>query len=143
MPHIAAKSHLPLYAEAEAEIRRCLDQWIEAINRGSINLVGALYEPDAVLLGTFAPQPLTTPEGRQEYFIRFKARTNMEATIDQCSIEAFGDDVGAASGLYTFSFEGETGAQETVKARFTFVYRRFAQGSWLIVMHHSSVVPAP
>jgi uncharacterized protein (TIGR02246 family) len=143
MSRIAAKPHHQTDSEEiRAEIRRELDEWIGAINDGNINSVGALYAPDAVLLATFAPEPLTTPGKRRNYFVQFKARKNMTAVVDHCIVTTLGKDAGTASGLYTFSYESENGAPQTVKARFVFVYARAAEGDWLIVAHHSSVVPA-
>jgi hypothetical protein len=44
------------------------------------------------------------------------------------------------SGLYTFSL-AENGGHADVAARFTFVYREY-EDKWLIIEHHSSILPA-
>jgi hypothetical protein len=43
------------------------------------------------------------------------------------------------TGLYTFTLT-QNGVQQQVHARYTFVYQR-TSGEWLIVNHHSSLVP--
>jgi len=124
------------------EISQALDEWIEAVNGRAVDAVGALYMPGAVLLSTFAPQPLASAAERRDYFVNFLARKNLKASVDECHITTLGDDAGEASGLYTFRFEDESGAPQSVKARFTFVYARQPEGDWLIAAHHSSMVPA-
>lgn len=47
-------------------------------------------------------------------------------------------DVVANMGIYTFTM-GASGAK--VQARFTYTYKKQADGKWLIIEHHSSVMP--
>jgi uncharacterized protein (TIGR02246 family) len=144
MPDDQAKIARRAQAERQdvaAAIRDCIDDWIAAVNESNADHIGALYVQDAVLLGTFDPSVSTTPERRLNYFINFKTRKKLKAAIDECHIKDLGDDAGMANGLYTFRFIDDSGAPQTVKARFTFVCERQPEGDWLIVAHHSSVLP--
>jgi uncharacterized protein (TIGR02246 family) len=128
---------------AAAAVRGALDGWIEAVNKSDADSIAALYVRDAVLLATFDPVVLTTPDQRLNYFVNFKARKKLKASVDECHIEMLGDNAGVASGLYTFRFIDEKGAPQTVHARFTYVYERQPEGKWLVIAHHSSVAPNP
>jgi uncharacterized protein (TIGR02246 family) len=123
------------------ELRAALQAWIDAVNTGVAETVAALYAADAVLLATFEPEPRITEQGRLAYLTAFKERNGFKARLDESHIEALGEDSGTASGLYTFISHDENGLKQIVPARFTFVYRRDEIGTWLIVSHHSSVLP--
>ena len=126
----------------DAELRDCLNEWVQQINKGSHASVAALYSPDATLLATFDPKPLTTPEARLGYFIAFKSKTDLTANVDECFAEVLGQDAGSVSGLYTFTYKDDKGTTHAVPARFTYVYQRDGQGDWKIISHHSSVQPS-
>lgn len=128
-------------AAVEAEIRQYLNEWAVAVNSCNADAIAALYALDAVLLGTFEPKVLTTPEGRLDYFVNFKTRKNLHAFIDERHIKTFDQNAGMANGLYTFTFVDGNRKPQTAKARFTFVYERQPEGDWLIAAHHSSVAP--
>ena len=98
----------------------------------------ALYAPDATLLSTFDPKPLETPAEITAYFHKLTQNPNLKATVQTEKIRTFADG-GEDSGLYTFSYTKD-GKEVRVPARFTFVFQRTPAG-WLIVSHHSSVVP--
>ena len=124
---------------AEGDVRAALQQWVAALASGQGEApVAALYAPDAILLSTFNPIPLDTPSGIAGYFRALTQNPNLKAEIQTEKIVMLGDGA-ANSGLYTFSFTRD-GKEVRVPARFVFVYRRDA-GRWLIVSHHSSVVP--
>jgi len=125
----------------ESEIRQALDEWIYCVNSGYAESINALYLSDAVLLPTFDGRVLTTPAERLVYFIKFKTRRGLHASVKECYITTLGPDSATANGLYTFRFLGEDGTEQSVRARFTFVYARQQEGDWLIVAHHSSVAP--
>jgi len=142
----AVRLHTPNEAESsqamQAEIRMCLDEWINEVNTGNPDSMNALYKADAVLLPTFDLKLRNTPAERKEYFVFFKSRKNLSATIDECHIAPLGESAGVADGFYTFHFIDEEGTQQNVKARFTFVCARQPEGDWQIVAHHSSSRPA-
>lgn len=124
---------------SEADIHAALQRWTEALGSGQGELpVVALYSPDAILLATFDPKPLTTPAGIAGYFHELTQNPELKAVVQTEKIDLFADG-GVDTGLYTFSYL--KGAEEVrVPARFTFVFRRTPVG-WLIVSHHSSVLP--
>lgn len=123
----------------KAAIHAALMKWISALGSGQGEKpVAALYARDAILLATFAPRPLTTPAQIAAYFRELTKKPGLAAKVQSEKIDLFG--TGAAdTGLYTFRYR-DGGKEVRVPARFTFVYRRTARG-WLIVSHHSSVVP--
>lgn len=123
-----------------AEIHAALMKWISALGSGQGEKpVAALYARNAILLATFAPKPLTTPTAIAAYFRQLTAKPGLAAQVQSEKIDLFGGG-GADTGLYTFRYR-EGGREVSVPARFTFVWRRTAQG-WLIVSHHSSLVPS-
>lgn len=123
----------------KAEIHAALMKWINALGSGQGEKpIAALYARDAILLATFAPKPLTTPAAIAAYFRQLTQKPALKARVESEKIDLFGGG-GADTGLYTFSYRGN-GQDVHVPARFTFVFRKSAKG-WLIVSHHSSLVP--
>lgn len=123
----------------KAEIHAALMKWINTLGSGQGEKpIAALYAPDAILLATFAPKPLTTPTAIAAYFRQLTQKPELRARVQSETIDLFGGG-GADTGLYTFSYRGN-GKEVQVPARFTFVFRRSAKG-WLIVSHQSSLVP--
>jgi len=120
-------------------IHAALLEWTRALASGQGEApIAALYAPDAILLSTFDPKPLDRPAAIAAYFHKLTQNPNLKATIDSEKIVVFGGGA-ADSGLYTFSYTKD-GKEVRVPARFTFVWRRTPKG-WLIVSHHSSVLP--
>ena len=124
---------------AEADVHAALQRWVETLGSGKGEApIAALYASDATLLSTFDPKPLETPAEITAYFHKLTQNPNLKATVQTEKIQTFADG-GADSGLYTFSYTKD-GKEVRVPARFTFVFHRTPVG-WLIVSHHSSVVP--
>jgi hypothetical protein len=123
----------------KAGIHAALMKWISALGSGQGEKpIVALYARNAILLATFAPKPLTTRAEIAAYFRQLTEKPGLAARVQSEKIDLFGNGA-ADTGLYTFRYRAN-GKEVHVPARFTFVYRRTAKG-WLIVSHHSSVVP--
>ncbi len=97
--------------------------------------VVALYAEDSILLATVSNKPRLTSAEKEDYFLHFLKKRPF-AKIDFRRI-AIGCDMAVDSGLYTFTF-AET--KEVVSGRYSFTYRWDGR-QWLIVSHHSSVMP--
>jgi uncharacterized protein (TIGR02246 family) len=118
-------------------------KWDKALEDITAAKVVALYARDATLLPTVENGPYTTPAEIKKYFVHFVERKPVP-TIDETNrVIKLGCNVAYDIGLYTFELNGEhTDNRETVKARYTFIYKWDAQaGRWLIAHHHSSQEP--
>lgn len=124
---------------AKQQVEAAFAAWLKAVSTGSPDAVEKLYTKDAVLLPTLAPAVHNTPALRHEYFVMFTGKKNLKGTVDESHIRVF-SDMAVNSGLYTFTFENADGETVSVPARYSFVYHKTPQG-WLIVDHHSSLVP--
>jgi len=120
---------------SEAEIAALFDRWNQALQTGDARNVMALYAERSILLPTLSNKPRLTPAEKEEYFIHFIGKRPY-ARIDLREIE-IGCDMAVDSGLYTFTFV-KTG--EVVSGRYSFTYR-WNGSQWLIVSHHSSLMP--
>jgi len=120
------------------EVQAALATWLKAVSSGSPDAVMTLYADDAVLLPTLAPGVHETAAKRLGYFKVFTANENLQGKVTELHTRVFGD-VAINSGLYTFTFKKD-GKDVTAPARFSFVYKKTPLG-WMIVDHHSSVVP--
>jgi uncharacterized protein (TIGR02246 family) len=122
---------------AKNEISDQFVMWNDALQTGDPDKVVACYAPDAILLPTVSAKVRHNHEEIRDYFVHFLAK-KPNGRITEDNIRVFGD-IAINSGLYTFSLT-ESGAQSDVAARFTFVYRKSEDG-WLIIEHHSSILP--
>jgi uncharacterized protein (TIGR02246 family) len=143
--HVASTATVQATGQAghpitEAGVSALLRTWSDTLLTGDPQKVADLYAPDAVLLPTISAQIRTERAGLVDYFTHFLAK-EPRATVKQCVIELLGKNAAVDSGIYDFSLKNEDGERVTVSARFTFVYERIA-GKWLIVSHHSSLVPS-
>jgi uncharacterized protein (TIGR02246 family) len=122
----------------QQEIAALFDEWNAALATGNPEEVADLYAPDAVLLPTLSPEIRTTRAGIVDYFAHLLP-SKPQAVITEEIITVLDRDDAINTGLYTFTLT-QNGVQQQVPARYTFVYQR-TNGEWLIVNHHSSVVP--
>jgi uncharacterized protein (TIGR02246 family) len=125
-------------SEHDRSAEQALNHWTKAIASRDTEKVLALYDDDAVLLATFAKQPITSQEGRRAYFNELLKKKNLKVTIDKLYTERDGD-IALANGLYTFSYT-QGGKTVKVPARFSFVFEEEEEG-WEIEAHHSSLQP--
>ena len=115
-----------------------LTRWLQAVCSRDPNEVLALYTSDAVLLGTFAEEIKQGAELR-DYFIEFLDKPELCGQLNSC-VDQKMDEGLVLSGTYTFWWLG-AGGPRSEQARFSFVFVP-ADGDWLILNHHSSVVPS-
>ncbi len=120
------------------QVSHLLVRWIRAVASGDVEQVVACYAPDALLLPTVSPRLRHNHAEIRDYFIHFLSK-KPTGRIEEENIRIFGE-IAVNSGLYTFLMM-EDGQPKEVAARFTFVYRK-TDGTWRIIAHHSSVVPA-
>jgi uncharacterized protein (TIGR02246 family) len=73
-----------------------------------------------------------------DYFTHFLP-SKPQAVITQEVITVLDRNDAINTGRYTFTLT-QNGVPQQVHARYTFVYQR-TDGAWLIVNHHSSLVP--
>ncbi|MGH8582407.1 MAG: SgcJ/EcaC family oxidoreductase [Gammaproteobacteria bacterium] len=119
------------------EIERLFDQWNASLQTGNPAQVANHYASDAILLPTISNQVMHNREEIKGYFDRF-LELKPRGVMDEQNIRIFGD-IAINSGVYTFSLVRD-GQPATMRARYTFVYRRIGD-RWFIIEHHSSAMP--
>ena len=83
----------------------------------------------------------------REYFVGFLETNydtvvpNFPATIAEGDIQQLGDGTVAYSGYYTFDL-GKGSTNKVANAKFTYIYRRSADGKLKILLHNSGFTPA-
>lgn len=120
-----------------AEILAEFDRWNAALQTLDAQQVTACYAADAILLPTVSNEVRHNHAEILDYFERFLLK-RPQGRITESNARLFGD-LAINSGTYVFTLTIAR-KQVEVRARFTFVYRKSAQG-WEIIEHHSSVYP--
>jgi len=120
---------------SEAEIAALFDRWNTSLQTGDPRAVVANYAERSILLPTMSSIPRLTPAEKEDYFHHFLEK-QPSGRIDMRQIDISGD-IAVDSGLYTFTF-AKTG--DEVHGRYSFVYR-WDGTQWLIISHHSSMMP--
>ena len=134
-----AQSTMTCVQTTPAQIAALFDRWNDSLATHDPDKVTANYAPDAVLLPTVSNRPRTDSAAIKDYFVHFLER-NPRGVIDTRTIR-IGCNTASDVGTYTFLLSGKTpGTTETVKARYSFFYE-WRDGRWLIVHHHSSMMP--
>ena len=119
----------------EQEIAALFDRWNKSLLSGDPQKVVANYAEHSILLPTLSNKPRLTPAEKVDYFNHFLEK-QPSGVIEMRQIQ-IGCNMAVDTGLYTFLF-AKTG--EKVSARYSFTYR-FDGRQWLIVSHHSSLMP--
>ncbi|MER5178868.1 SgcJ/EcaC family oxidoreductase [Streptomyces sp. NPDC002896] len=133
----SAKSGKP----TKAEIAGLFDQWNAALQTGDPEKVADRYAPDAVLLPTASPKIRTNRAEIVDYFEHFLQKKPQGEKI-RSVVNVLDRNSAIDAGLYEFHItDPATGEKKTVEARYTYEYEKRG-GKWLIVNHHSSVLPA-
>lgn len=116
-------------------ILNLFDDWNKALQTGNPDEVVKLYDKNAILLPTLSPQVRHSHEEIKDYFVHFLAKKPI-GKINESNVRIFGN-LAINSGIYTFNFKDSSSAQ----ARFTYVYKKVDKNNWIIVVHHSSLLP--
>jgi uncharacterized protein (TIGR02246 family) len=132
---------VPASAGPKEDVAAAAARWGAALAENDPDKMVPLYAEDAVLWGTLSPTIRTGPAALREDFVgALKALPGLKVAYGDQMIRVYGNTA-VNSGNYTFSFvrDGET---RTLPARYSFTYVKIDE-QWLIVDHHSSVMPAP
>ncbi|WP_175408168.1 SgcJ/EcaC family oxidoreductase [Streptomyces sp. TRM64462] len=125
----------------EKEIAGLFDQWNAGLRTGDPEKVAARYAPDAVLLPTASPRIRTDRAGIVDYFEHFLQKKPVGEKVTSV-INVLDANSAIDAGLYRFHVtDPATGEKSAIDARYTYEYEKRG-GTWLIVNHHSSVLPA-
>ena len=125
--------------EQRQTVKNYFAKWNRALTAPNEGLIVALYAAGATLLPTLEAGPYSKGNGPEfaNYFQGFVKRTPV-ATIDESKRTIIcGPNIAYDTGLYSFKLHSP---DETVKARYTFIYQ-FSGGVWHIAHHHSSKEP--
>jgi uncharacterized protein (TIGR02246 family) len=133
----------PVPAGPKEDVAAATQAWIDAVNSHDPERVVVLYDPEAVLWGTSSPTIRDSPSDIRDYFRTLpRFPPEYKVVIGEQRVRVYGDTA-INSGTYTLlSVAVRDGKLINVAARFSFVYRN-RDGHWVIVDHHSSVLPAP
>ena len=123
---------------ASKQVTLATSAWRAAYDSRDASRITALYDSEAALWGTTAKTVATSPAAVAEYFKDAGGRPNARVTFGEQHVQVFGD-VALNTGSYTFS-DVRDGQPVLRPARYTLVFRN-RDGRWLIVGHHSSLVP--
>ncbi|MFI7016835.1 SgcJ/EcaC family oxidoreductase [Streptomyces sp. NPDC050164] len=125
----------------EAQVLGLFDQWNAALQTGDPQQVADLYAKDAVLLPTVSNNVRTDRAEIVDYFEHFLQNKPVGTKVESI-VNVLDSDTVIDTGVYEFALtHHETGAKNTVKARYTYAYEKQSDGKWLIVNHHSSKMP--
>ncbi len=112
------------------------EAWVEVFKSRDPERIANLYDADAVLWGTRSTKLAADRASIVDYYTgMFPASA---VTLGEHRLRTYGDTA-IDTGFYTVSYVRE-GAPVVIPARFSFTYR-FRDGKWLIVDHHSSMLP--
>ena len=113
--------------------------WVSAFNDGNFKRIASLYADDAALWGTLASSLITSPPEIASYFeSALQGTPSPTVSLTEVHLQSF-ESMAIASGSYLLCLTS-AGEPVSLPARFTFTFKPVA-GAWLIVNHHSSLVP--
>jgi len=122
------------------DVNDALKDWKAAVESASVDNVMKLYDRHAVMISTFAQDPMTKREQIAGYFKKVLTNPDLKVEIEDTHPRVFGT-MAVNSGRYILSYT-QDGEPISIPARFSFVYQ-LEGGKWMIVDLHSSRVPLP
>ena len=138
-----SRQHDPLEltppVSADQTLPAGLQQWVNAFNQEDLTAMMACYAEDAVLWGTRAPALINGQAGVRGYFQTvFESGRRVRVRIASQQLSAW-PGIQISNGIYQFA-SVENGLPAVAEARFTFVWRTWADAPVLFA-HHSSLMP--
>ena len=128
-------------AGPKEEVAAATVRWGETLGQSDPDKVVLLYATDGVLWGTLSPTVRSDRAALRDYFVTaFKVLPGLKVTFGEQLIRVYGNTA-VNTGYYTFSYVKD-GENRTLPARYSFTFVKDG-GSWMIVDHHSSAMPAP
>lgn len=117
-----------------------LTAWLNAVNKGEIEDILALYNENAVLIPTFSNKVLDGRTKIRSYFEQLKTRDRLSVDLHEkfINIQETAQNIFALSGIYCWRYDVD-GELLSFEARFSFVLD-FSLTS-PIIHHHSSQIP--
>ena len=142
--HVSPETEVQSSAVKIHEVQAVYYAWTKALiaAKGNPTNIVKLYAPDAILLPTLSDEIKFNNEGQLAPY--FKTLTsNDQLSVKPQRLKTFvSGDVAVNTGTYTFSYMSADHKLVELPARFTFVYKLSGEKTWLIITHHSSVLPA-
>ena len=137
---VAGEQALAVCAPATRKLAEDLfNRWNDALKTLDPRRVAECYAADGILLPTVSNIPRTNHDEIADYFKHFLEKRPV-GTVNQRNVR-FGCNKITDAGIYTFRLTDKDGKVTDVPARYTFVYEN-RDGQWLIIHHHSSVMPS-
>ncbi len=130
----------PAFAADQPSVDKALTDWKAAIESANVDVIMKLYDKNAVMISTFAQEPMTKRDQIKGYFKKVVPNPDIKVDIKSSQVRLFGN-VAVVNGRYDLSYT-QDGEPINIPARYTFVYN-LEGGKWLIVDQHSSRVPLP
>ncbi|MBK3567256.1 SgcJ/EcaC family oxidoreductase [Streptomyces sp. MBT62] len=125
---------------SKKQIAALFDGWNAALKTGDPEKVADRYAPDAVLLPTVSNKIRTDRAEIVDYFEHFLPNKPVGKKVETI-VNVLDSNSAIDTGIYEFTLtDPKTGDKRVVEARYTYEYEKRA-GKWLIVNHHSSVMP--
>lgn len=126
-----------LYFKTAEEV---LFQWVSRVCSGSADDIAELYHESAVLIPTFSPHTVMTPEGVRDYFTQLASREGLGVRLHNKALrkQSVSESLHTLSGICSFEFEVDQ-VLLSFPSRFTFVMDISQPKP--ILHHHSSQVP--
>jgi len=135
---VALSAAAPAWAQNSPQ--EALASWSRAYAAMDGAASAAAYAPEARLWGTAARTQTVGREAIAEYFASgARNLTSRHVSIGEHAVQMFGD-VAVVSGHYAFENTRADGTSTTRAARFSMAMAT-QDGRWVIVNHHSSLLP--
>lgn len=117
-----------------------LKGWMQAVNKGDLEGLLALYDENAVLIPTFSNRLLSKTGSIRDYFAKLCGREELSIALHEKTLitQSVTNDIHAMHGIYCWRFAIE-GELLSFEARFSYVLDLGRPSP--ILHHHSSQIP--